>query len=184
MEGTASENDYSQPPGDMAELMARVEREWAALEHAIEQVSEEQMSVPDPGGWSIKDNLAHLTAWERYLRLHHLRNQPPHEVMGVDEETFAKTDEDGLNAILVQRNGGRPVGDVLAELRQSHQQVLADLAPMPFADLTKPRYADNPEAGALIGWVMGNTYEHYQDRRAAIERQMERLETSCRGGRE
>lgn len=172
-----NDNEYSQLPTNKAELMERIEREWTALEHTIQEVSEEEITIPDEEGWSIKDNLAHLTAWERYLRLHHLRDQPPHEVIEIDAATFEQADENKLNAILFERDKDRPVAEVIAELRQSHAQVLADLAQMSFADLMKPRYADDPEAGPLIDWVIGNTYEHYQEHRATIERLIEQVKT-------
>jgi hypothetical protein len=162
--------DYSHPPQDKTELMQRIQREWAALERAVDGLSDEQMSVPDTGGWSIKDNLAHLAAWEHYMRQCHLRNLPPHEVMGVDKETYEKLDENGLNEILFQRNRHRSVPEILAELRGSHEQTLADLEQMSFADLMKPRYADDPETRPVIIWVTGNTYEHYKEHRAVIEK--------------
>ena len=56
--------DHNSLPRTRADLMARIQRDWAALEETIADLIEEQMSVPDAGGWSIKDNLAHLTAWE------------------------------------------------------------------------------------------------------------------------
>lgn len=162
--------DYSQPPSSKAELIERIRREWAALEGARQGLTEAQLSAPDAGGWSIKDNLAHLAEWHRFLRLYHLRGQPPHEVMGVDEESFEKLGEDGLNEVLFRRNKDRSAGDIVAELHRSYEQVLADLEGMSFEQLMRPHYADDPEKRPLIGWVIGNTYDHYLDHRGAIER--------------
>ena len=89
--------------------------------------------------------------------------------MQVDEATFERLDEDGLNALLYERNRDRSVSDVLRDLRRTHQQVLATLEQMTYADLMKPRYTDDPMARPVIGWVIGNTYEHYQEHREAIE---------------
>jgi uncharacterized protein (TIGR03083 family) len=163
-------NGYSILPRDKAELMDRIQREWTALQRAIAGLSEVQMSVPDAGGWSIKDNLAHLSAWENFMRQHYLHLLPPHEVMGIDEETFKQADENVLNAILFQRNKDRSVADVLAELRHSHEQVLADLDQMSFADLMKPRSVDDPEARLLLEGVVNNTCDHYLEHRITIEK--------------
>ena len=163
-------NDYAILPKNKVELLNRIEREWTALQRAIAGLGEAQMSVPDAGGWSIKDNLAHLSAWENFMRQHYLHHLPPHEVMGIDAETFEKADENVINAILFQRNKDRSAAEVLAELRHSHEQVLADLDQMSFADLMKPRLADDPEARPLIGWVIGNTYDHYMEHRSTIEK--------------
>jgi uncharacterized protein (TIGR03083 family) len=168
MTDEAAAPDYSQPPRTKAELMERIRHEWTRLERALQGLSEAQMSVPDSGGWSIKDNLAHLAEWHRFLRLYHLRNQPPHEVMGVEAGSFETLGENGLNDVLFRRNKDRAAVEIAAELRSSYEQVLADLEGMTFEDLMQPHYADDPEKRPLIGWVIGNTYEHYLDHGGAI----------------
>ena len=160
-------DDYE--PKDKADLLARIQQEWSALMQSIAGLSDEQMSMPDPGGWSIKDNLAHLTAWEQLMLRSYLQGQPAHDVMHIDAATLETADEDSINAILFERNRHRPVADVLAGLRRSHEQVTAKLEQMSFADLMKPRFADDPERRPLVGWVIGNTYDHYREHRAAIE---------------
>ena len=162
-------NDYTILPKNKTELMLRIQHEWAALQRAIDGLSEAQMSIPDAGGWSIKDNLAHLSAWENFMRQDYLHHLPPHEVMGIDAD-FEKADENVQNAILFQRDKDRSVAEVLTELHQTHEQVLLDLDQMPFADLMKPRSTDDPEARPLISRVIGNTYEHYLEHRITIEK--------------
>lgn len=157
------DEDYLLRPKDKDELLRRIQADWNALENAIQQLSEEQMTTPDEGGWSFKDNLAHLAAWHRYLRFYHLRGQPPQQVMGVDEAFYEELDEDGLNHILYLRNKDRPLEEVLAELRQTYAEVLADLEGMSFDELMQPHYADDPEQRPLLDWVIGNTYDHYRE---------------------
>jgi len=95
---------------------------------------------------------------------------PPHLALQINEETFKTLDEAGLNAILYERNRDRAVTDVLADLQQSHTQVLAALAEWSYEDLMQPHYPDDPEARPLINWVIGNTYEHYQEHRLNIQK--------------
>jgi hypothetical protein len=156
-------------PQDKNDLLERIQREWSALMQAIEGLASEQMSVPDAGGWSIKDNLAHLTAWEQFMLLHYLQGRPPHEAMQIDAATLERLDENGINAVLFERNRIRPAADVLDGLRRSHEQVVAFLEQMSFADLMKPRFSDDPQARPLINWVIGNTYEHYLEHRQTIQ---------------
>jgi len=164
-----TDNVESQPaPRDKAELMERIHREWDALERSIAGLSDAQMSAPDAGGWSAKDNLAHLTAWEQFMLRRHVQGGPAHEAMQVDEATMAQAGEDGLNDIIFRRNRDRPVSEVLADARRSHQQVLDTLEQMSYADLTKPRVFDDAQARPLIGWVIGDTYEHYREHGANI----------------
>ncbi|MGA2819111.1 MAG: ClbS/DfsB family four-helix bundle protein [Anaerolineales bacterium] len=161
--------NYASPPKDKVELMARVGREWKELMEAISGLSERKMTVAGKGRWSIKDNLAHLAAWERFLQMHILRNLPAHEVMGIDEAGFHALDENGINAILYQRNKDRPVDQVLAELHDTHRQVVEDLGRMSFEEMMSPRATD-PQHRPLMGWITGNTYEHYREHRESIER--------------
>lgn len=162
--------DYSILPQDKTELLQRIDYEWAALEHVIESLNEAQMTIPNAGGWSIKDNLAHLSVWEEFMRLHHLQNLSATEVLDIDEEIYQRGDENEENDIFWQRSQSRSLADVLADLHRIHAQVLADLTQIPFADLMEQHYPDDPEARPLLWWVIGNTYEHYQEHRLSIEK--------------
>jgi uncharacterized protein YndB with AHSA1/START domain len=165
----SARNAQSSLPRDTADLLERIQREWAALEHVLAGLSDEQMEAHAADEWSIKDHLAHLTAWERFMLSHYLQGRPAHEAMQVDEATWKTLDENGVNAILHERNKARPAAEVLADRRRFHEQVVAALEKMSFADLMRPLFADDPQARPLIGWVIGNTYEHYQEHRATIE---------------
>jgi len=156
-------------PKDKAELLARIDQEWTALRELIDSLTPKQMSEAVPGSWSVKDHLVHLTTWEQFLLRYHLGQEPPHIVMEVDVETFERLDEDGLNALIYERSQDRSLEDVLDSFTQSHNQVLDALEPVTFADLMKPHYADDPEARPLINWVIGNTYDHYQEHRQTIQ---------------
>ena len=50
-------------PGSMPELLASIEHEWKLLWDVIGRLDETKMLAPDEGGWSPKDNLAHLSEW-------------------------------------------------------------------------------------------------------------------------
>lgn len=100
---------------------------------------------------------------------HHIRGLPPYEVMGIDESTYKALDEDQLNTILLERNRDRSIFDVIDSLRNSHKEVLLNLAGIPFEEMMKQRYPEDPEARPLLYWIVTNTYEHYREHRAAIE---------------
>ncbi len=163
-------DDYSRPPKDKAELLQRINREWSALERAFEGLSDSQMSLPDEGGWSIKDNLAHLAAWEHFMRFCYFRKLPAAEVLGIDESILKQLDENGVNAVLYQRDKDRSTADILAAIRKEHEQLLADLAKMSFEQIMEPLDPNDPQKRPLLGWILGNTYDHYKEHRARIEK--------------
>lgn len=156
-------------PKDKAELTNRIQREWSALLRTVENLSYGQMTRPGPGGWSVKDNLAHLSEWEQFLLRNQFQGHRPDEALQVNRATLEQSNEDLLNAILFERNRDRSLSDILADLHDTHAQLLAALEQMPGSDLTKLTYAIGPEARPVIVWVVYNTYEHYEEHRKTIQ---------------
>ncbi len=54
-------------PENKSELMAAIRREWNLLMDVVARLDEIKMTTPDTGGWSPKDNLAHLSEWMNSL---------------------------------------------------------------------------------------------------------------------
>ena len=157
-------------PTNMAELLSDIEREWKALMRAVGGLTPDQMKTPDAGGWSPKDNLAHLTEWMKVLMGHHMDQRPPHEVLGVPPEVTAGWDYDAINRTLFERNRQRSADDVQNELKRVYAELTAKLRAMPFEKLMMPRRADDPERRPLLDWVLGDTTEHLAEHRATIEK--------------
>ena len=159
-------------PQNMSELLSEIDQEWQELQKAIKKITPEQMTSPDPGGWSPKDNLAHLAAWMHFMREAHLNKKPAHEVLEMDAATLAGLDEDGENAILFERNRKRTTAEVLAWLDSTYAKVMETLKKTPFADLMKPIRDNDPEKRPVIMSVLGNTSEHFVEHRRTIERKL------------
>ena len=161
--------DHSHPQSK-EELMSEIEREWNLLLEAVAKLSPKQMTTPDSGGWSPKDNLAHLSAWMNVMRRAYLGGEPPHAVLGIDEQKFKGLDEDGENAIIFELNRRRPTDDILNELRIAHSEAIQTLEAMDFQDLMKPFKSGDPEQRPVMEVVLGNTSEHFAEHRIIIER--------------
>jgi hypothetical protein len=159
-------------PGSMPELLAAIEHEWKLLWAVIAKLDEAKMTSPDAGGWSPKDNLAHLSEWMNSLMGYHLDRRPPHEVMRVSEEVTKDWDMEVINPVLFERNRNRPTQDVLDELRSVYSALIEKLKAMPFEDLLKPRHAEDPEKRPVLMWVLGDTTDHFAEHRATIEKML------------
>ena len=157
-------------PGSKAELMASIEREWKLMMDVVAKLDFTQMTTPDAGGWSPKDNLAHLTEWMKSLMGYHIDRRPAHEVMNVSEEVTKGWDMEIINPVLFERNRNRPLQDVLAELKSVYAELINKLEGMTFEDLLKPRHADDPEKRPVLMWVLGDTTDHFAEHRATIEK--------------
>jgi hypothetical protein len=158
-------------PRDKADLIARIRQGRAALADLIAGLSEVRLTTPgSAGGWSVKDHLAHLTAWER-LVIGRLRGQTDreHEVVGMDEAAYAAADEESLNAFIYQRHKDQPLGEVRAAFDAATDEVLALVDAMTWEDLRRPTFPDLPGSGALLGNVVGNTYGHFNEHQEWIQ---------------
>lgn len=90
-------------------------------------------------------------------------------VSRIQAEWDALQTEDDTNDFIFKRSQKRSTDEVLADLRRTHEELLAQLERMSFDDLMQPRYAGDAEKRPVINWVIGNTYEHYPEHRANIE---------------
>jgi hypothetical protein len=157
-------------PQTKEKLLAQIQREWNALLSVVERLSPEQMVTPDAGGWSPKDNLAHLSEWMRALMGYHMDRRPRHKVLRVPEEVTKDWDFDVINPVLFERNRDRSIQDVLGELKRVYAELVKKLEAIPFEDLMKPRHDDDPEKRPLLAWVLSDTSEHFAEHRATLEK--------------
>ena len=157
-------------PQSSAELISDIEREWSELRSVLRRLSPAQMNSPDAGGWSPKDNLAHLAEWMKVLMGYHMDRRPAHEVLGVPVEVTRDWDMDVINPVLFERNRNRSAEAVTRDLEQVYADLIAKLKATPFSELMRPRHADDPERRPLLDWVLGDTTEHIAEHRATIEK--------------
>lgn len=157
-------------PKDKPELMSAIEIEWKLLMAVVDKLTDKQMTTPDAGGWSPKDNLAHLTEWMKILMEHHMDHRPSHEVLGVSQEAADAWDMEIINPTLFERNRNRSSQDVLEEIHLVYGQLMAKLEAMTFEDLMKPRHAEDPEKHPLVIWILGDTTSHFSEHRETIEK--------------
>jgi hypothetical protein len=151
-------------PGNKAELLSAIRREWKLLMDVVDRLDGQKMTAPDEGGWSPKDNLAHLAEWMNSLMGYHMDKRPAEEVMGITREQAEGWDMEVINPVLFERNKDRSPEDVMDHLKQTYEQLLAKLEGMSFEDLLRPRYPDeDPEKLPLLLWVLGDTSEHFAE---------------------
>jgi hypothetical protein len=157
-----------------AQLLADIDRDWGALHAYLAQLTEEQMTaVHDQEGWSVKDHLAHLAAWEESI-LVLFQDKPRHQGLGVAEELYAGGSFDAVNAAIYEQRKNRPLGQVLSQLQGIHDQLMALLQPLSDDDLNRPassyfRRLTPAERRRLADLVRENTAEHYAEHLDWIE---------------
>jgi hypothetical protein len=155
---------------EKAELLARIQAGYAQFEALLAGLSEAQMTTAGVNGnWSIKDNIAHLTVWQNYMREQLqgvIADKKPGDFMP------GLSSEDEQNEHIYQENKARPLSDVLATFRASYQQALEAVQTIREESLNKPfpwSEGDNP----IWPFIVGNTYGHYEEHGDIIRRWLE-----------
>lgn len=159
-------------PSNKQELMTEIKKEWKLLIDLAESLTDEQMTKPDSGGWSPKDNLCHLAEWMNILMGYHMDKKPAHEVIGISQEQLPKWEIEVINPVLFDKNKNLTRSQMMEKLNQVYGQLEAKLESTSFEDLFKPRHAHEPERGPLMMWVLGDTTEHFKEHRETIEREL------------
>jgi hypothetical protein len=158
-------NEASVPPKNKAALLERIREDYALLNEAISQLSDEQLITPIAAdGWSIKDILAHIAAWDYALLASHIGGQPFHEAIGMDAAHAKTADLAQVNEHLYHKGKELALNEALAAFRHTYQQLMAKLEQISEADLYS---ATTPDGGPLIDQANG-IYEHYEEHLATI----------------
>jgi hypothetical protein len=163
------------PVTTKAELLVDIAHTWGALNAALERLSAEQMTtIHDAQGWTVKDHLIHLAAWERST-VFFLHGQRRHLGLGVGESVYESGSDDIINAAIYQQSKDLPLSETLDQFRETHQELLASLQPLTDDDLSQ-RYRhylpDEPGEGAeptAMQVIYGNSAGHFSDHLAWIE---------------
>jgi hypothetical protein len=156
-------------------LLKEISETWDALNTRLGSLSENQLTnLKDAQGWSIKDHLTHLTAWERGS-VFFLQGLPRHEGLGVERSLYLTDFEEEVNAAIQQAHQDQSLSAALDESRETHQELLRLLNSLNEADLRKPYHyylPDEPggEANRLaIDVVYNNSANHYREHMPWIE---------------
>jgi hypothetical protein len=113
---------------------------------AIAGLTEEQMSRPGMDGWSVKDQLVHLTVCDefRFYEIGRIsRGGPPAFAGAYDEQP------DALNELMVTLRRHLAAGDVLADLDFARSLVLEAIQRAPEHALSPEAYGDFPVNGSV-----------------------------------
>ncbi|MGE5334780.1 MAG: DinB family protein [Nitrososphaerota archaeon] len=132
------------------QLLTRLETAWTTLNESYAGLSDKQMMTPGvAGGWSVKDMLAHVTTWEeealKYLPLILEGGTPPRYA------TYGGLD--AFNARMTEAKRELSLADVLRQLDETHQRLIAYLRAVPPEQIaTETRFRHR---------LRLDTYSHY-----------------------
>lgn len=145
---------------DKPKIIEQMRAEFGFVIRTIGLLTPDEMAREGAHGkWSVKDTLAHLTAW--HMRLlgwleQHRRGERP----VLPEPGYTWDDRDVLNEKTWEANKARGLQTVIREFRESHARVLHlvdSLSERELTDTGRFEWAGGP-LGLLVAH---NTYLHY-----------------------
>jgi hypothetical protein len=159
-------------PTSKPELMSQIAASWSALTEAVAGVDPTRMATPGPDGWSVKDHLAHIAAWERSV-IAFLTGQSRAAAVGMDEAGYAAADVDAINARIVADTASTSYAEILARAQATHNELIGVLDRVSWDDLNQPYSHFQPGSDRddpALNTVLGNTTEHYPEHREYLTR--------------
>ena len=127
------------PEEQRASLRKHYEQSRQSLLSAIEGLSDPDMSLATIDGWSVKDHLTHVTAWDE------IRASEIERISGGGEPAWRPMTEDeveAFNAMIERMRSSLPLKQVLAELESSRARVLAAIDAATERGLDETRYGE------------------------------------------
>lgn len=157
---------YAAPPATLEELLARIDREWERLGGLLSRIPRSRWEAPLPGAagdWSSpRDQMAHITAWERYLLEGVIAGQPPRAtVERLVGQRIAGLDIDAQNELLLQVSAGKSLNQVVDEFQAIHAQVRAAVAAIDFAEWAARTPEQDGRRQHTLHSIAEPTYSHY-----------------------
>jgi len=151
-----------------AELLEEIKAERRDLDGVLKKIDPERMLAPElDADWSVKDTIAHITAWEGKM-IGWLQTILSGETPELQPDW---TDEDinRVNQGLYMGNIDKSLEQVLEEYKSSYQQSLELVESIPEADLVDPDRYEFRQGSPLMVLVQANTNWHYQEHRETLE---------------
>src|SRR5436305_403008 len=129
------------------QLLEKMRSGYTAFSALLSSLSEAQLTTPGVNdGWSVKDNIAHLSVWQRrqIARNEAVRQNvelpDPTPGMGIDE----------INQLYYQQNKDRSLADILDEFHETVRQFHTSVEALTDEQLNSP-----------IAWLDGRTLVPY-----------------------
>jgi hypothetical protein len=133
------------------------------MEQTLARLKKNQMLIHGvEGNWSVKDILAHISTWERWM-IRWTKNIQ----QGKKPETPEPWDIDWMNADTYTRNKDRSLAKVLEEFHQSYWDSLFLIQNLSDVQMNT-NYPSTWPMGLLWTGLTANTTWHYKEHRTNI----------------
>lgn len=148
-------------PQDKVSLLLRIDESRARFDAALAETPDLEAPL-HPGGWSARDIVAHVAAWERRLA-HDITATLGGETPERPAPGFTWEQMDALNERDVQTSRALPLALVMAESHAAFVETRALVDSLREEQLFVAGPFPWTEADPLSLWVRYDTWEHYDE---------------------
>jgi hypothetical protein len=158
------------PPTMKSDLLSRIADGFGALVMTVDAVPPRELTLPTlHGGWSVKDEVAHVTFWEGRvlvaMQFALAGKEPPYPpLVGSAEKINA------MNADVFAVSRQRSLDAVLADMEETHAAFVRAVEELPDDALFDADYFSWAGGEPLAVAIAGDTYEHYPEHIRNIQR--------------
>jgi len=163
-------NDHARPAQSKIALIERMREGREVWDSLISQVPDSAITEPAlPGGWSVKDLMAHVAAYENWtaaqIRAANERREPTNlELYGVEDvpEDPEGWDLDRVNAAIYDRYAAVSLAEVRTFAEHAFADLVAAVEAVPNPDLVAPDAQSWTGGETLLELVPRQSYAHYE----------------------
>jgi hypothetical protein len=144
-----------------------IEKSWHELTGLVESLGRDKLALRGADGWTVKDHLDHVAAWEKSL-IALLDGSNRAAAMGIAASGDEGTDV--INDAIWKMHREESPEQALAYFHDTHKELMRLLRKLSDADLQKPYNDYQPndprdpdDNRPALDWVAGNTWEHYAE---------------------
>jgi uncharacterized protein (TIGR03083 family) len=143
-------------PTNKAAFLEQIHSDRAKLESLLDRVPQDRLEEPGAmGDWTVKDVMAHVTAWERRLAEWLAANERPPLSGEIIEQ---------MNQERYEQDRERPLADIQADFHRIHEAVVQRIDNF-VTDESLQSTAPPPTGSRAPGWrlIAACTYLHYEE---------------------
>ncbi len=128
-----------QEPHNRAQLLEAIAASWNACVALIDRLSDEQWTAAtDSRGWTVKDHVAYVTAWENVVIEVFRNRSPQYATLQISKTDWAASGIEGADAMIHARKAGQSLRRVMHNRDITHARIVTILSDLPEADLRRP----------------------------------------------
>lgn len=159
-------------PKSKAQLLEEIRTRHERLEAKIAAMPRDVLLLPKTvGAWSVKDTIAHITAWEKMLLSWYEDGVTGKKVKLPDYSIKGMLGT--INRKIFEENLHRDLDDVMIDFMANYKKVLTTVESIAEEDIFTPGRYTWTRGKKLLDFIWANTGGHYNEHLAAIERMKE-----------